>query len=181
VDDVKPDGPAAAAGVQIKDIILTADDRRIETLPALSGALYLHRIDQVVKLEILRGNEKKTLYVPAIESRDHMDELLDTVNPENSLIPRLGVLAIDLTPDLRTRLGSALRIPSGVVVVGRAVDLIMPDTGLLAADIIHQLNTTSIDSTDTLRSAVGALKIGDPVVLQVERDGGLLWVSFEME
>ena len=181
VDDVKPDGPAAAAGVQIKDIILTADDRRIETLPALSGALYLHRIDQVVKLEILRGNEKKTLYVPAIESRDHMDELLDTVNPENSLIPRLGVLAIDLTPDLRTRLGSALRIPSGVVVVGRAVDLIMPDTGLLAADIIHQLNTTSIDSVDTLRSAVGALKIGDPVVLQVERDGGLLWVSFEME
>ena len=97
VVDVKPDGPAAAAGLQIQDIILTADDRRIETLPSLSSALYLHRLDQVVKLEILRGNEKKILYVPAIESRDHMDELLDAVNPENSLIPRLGVLAIDLT------------------------------------------------------------------------------------
>jgi serine protease Do len=181
VDDVKPDGPAAAAGLQIQDIILTADDRRIETLPSLSAALYLHRLDQVVKVEILRGNEKKTLYVPAIEQRDHMDELLDTVNPENSLIPRLGVLAIDLAPDLRSRLGSSLRIPSGVVVVGRAVDLIMPDTGLQAADIIHQLNTTSIDSMDTLRAAVGALKTGDAVVLQVERDGGLMYVSFEME
>jgi serine protease Do len=63
VDDVKPDGPAAAAGLQIQDIILTADDRRIETLPSLSAALYLHRLDQVVKLEILRGIEKKTLYV----------------------------------------------------------------------------------------------------------------------
>src|ERR1700681_4741362 len=59
VDDVKPDGPAAAAGLQIQDIILTADDRRVETLPSLSSALYLHRIDQVVKLEILRGNERK--------------------------------------------------------------------------------------------------------------------------
>ena len=87
VDDVKPDGPAAAAGLQIQDIILTADDRRIETLPSLSAALYLHRLDQVVKLEILRGNEKKTLFVPAIEQRDHMDELLDAVNPDNSLIP----------------------------------------------------------------------------------------------
>jgi len=77
-------------------------------------------------------------------------------------------------------LGS-LRIPSGVVVVGRAADLIMPDTGLLASDIIHQLNTTSIDSMDGLRAAVGTLKTGDPVVLQVERDGGLLYVSFELE
>jgi serine protease Do len=180
VDDVTPDGPAAAAGLKVQDIILSADDRRIETLPSLSAALYLHRIDQVVKLEILRGTERKTLYVPAIESRDHMDELLDAVNPENSLIPRLGVLAIDLTPELRPRLG-ALRIPSGVVVVGRAADLIMPDTGLQAGDIIHQLNTTPIDSMDTLRTAVGVLKTGDAVVLQVERDGGLQYVSFEME
>ena len=180
VVDVTPDGPAAAAGLKIQDIILTADDRRIETLPSLTAALYLHRLDEVVKLEILRGTEKKVLYVPAFEHRDPMDELLDAVNPENSLISRLGVLAIDLSPDLHTRLG-ALRIPSGVVVVGRAADLILPDTGLQAGDIIHQLNTTSIDSVDALRTAVNALKPGDPVVLQVERDSGLLYVSFEME
>ncbi len=180
VDDVKPDGPAAAAGLKIQDIILTADDRRIETLPSLSAALYLHRLDQVVKLEILRGTERKTLYVPAIEQHDHMDELLDAVSPENSLISRLGILGIDLTDNLRSRLG-ALRIPSGVVVVGRAADLILPDTGLQAGDIIHQLNTTSIDSMDTLRTNVRALKSGDPVVLQVERDGGLQYLSFEME
>ena len=180
VDDVIPDGPAAAAGLKIQDIILTADDRRIETLPSLSAALYLHRLDEVVKLVVLRGNERKTLYVPAIEQHDHMDELLDAVNPENSLIPRLGVLAIDLTADLRSRLG-AVRIPSGVVVVGRAADLILPDTGLQAGDVIHQLNTTPIDSMDTLRATVGALKNGDAVVLQVERAGGLLYVSFEME
>jgi len=180
VVDVTPGGPAEAAGLKIQDIILRADDRRIETLPSLSAALYLHRLDEVVKLEILRGSQRMTLYVPAIEHRDHMDELFDAVNPENSLIPRLGVLAIDITPDLRTRLGQ-LRIPSGVIVVGRAADLITPDTGLQAGDIIHQLNTTSIDSVDTLRKAIAELKTGDPVVLQVERDDGLTYVSFELE
>lgn len=180
VVDVTPDGPAAAAGLQIQDIILSADDRRIETLPSLSSALYLHRIDQVVKLEVLRGSEKKTLYIPAIERRDRMDELYDAVNPENSLISRLGVLAIDLTSDLASQLGS-LRIPSGVVVVGRAADLILPDTGLQTGDIIHRLNTTAIDSMETLRAALNKLKAGDPVALQVERDGGLLYVSFEIE
>jgi serine protease Do len=181
VVDVKPDGPAAAAGLKIQDIILTADDRRIETLPALTSALYLHRVDEVVKLEILRDTERKTLYIPAIEHRDQMDQLLDAVNPENSLVPKLGVLAIDLTGDLGSKLRSALRIPSGVIVVGREADLITPDTGLQAGDVIHQLNTTSIDSVATLRSAIGALKTGDPVVLQVERDDGLSYVSFEME
>jgi serine protease Do len=177
--DVQPDGPAAAAGLQIQDIILAADDRRIETLPTLSAALYLHRLDQPVKLEILRGKERKTLYVPAIEHHDHMDELLDAINPDNSLVPRLGVLGMDLTDNLRSRLN--LRIPSGVVVVGRAVDLIMPDTGLQAGDVIHSLNTTPIDSMEALRAAVDKLKTGDPVVLQVERSDGLMYVSFEME
>ena len=180
VVDVKPDGPAASAGLKIQDIILTADDRRIETLPSLTAALYLHRIDQVLKLEIQRGSEKKILYVPAIEHHDQMDQLLDAANPENSLISRLGILGVDLTPDLRSQLGS-LRVPSGVIVVGRAADLILPDTGLQAGDLIHQLNTTSIDSMDTLRAAVRDLKTGDPVVLQVEREGGLMYLSFEME
>ena len=66
--------------------------------------------------------------------------------------------------------------------VGRAVDLITPDTGLQAGDIIHQLNTSCQSiQVETLRAAVGELKPGDAVVLQVERDGGLMYVSFEME
>jgi serine protease Do len=180
VVDVTPDGPAASAGLQIQDIVVAADDRRIETLPSLSAALYLHRLDQVIKMVVLRGKERKTLFIPAIEKHDHMDELLDAVNPENSLIPRLGVLAIDITPELKARLGS-LRVPSGVIVVGRTADLIMPDTGLQAGDIIHQLNTTPIDSVEALRTAVGALKTGQAVALQVERDDGLAYVSFEVE
>ncbi|HEY6338232.1 MAG TPA: trypsin-like peptidase domain-containing protein [Candidatus Sulfotelmatobacter sp.] len=181
VADVKPDGPAASAGLKIQDIILSADDRRIETLPSLSAALYLHRIDQVLKLEILRNGEKKILYVPAIEHHDQMDQLLDAANPANSLISRLGILGIDLTPDLRSQLGGSLRVLSGVIVVGRAADLILPDTGLQAGDLIHRLNTTSIDSMDTLRATVNELKTGDAVVLQIERDGGLMFLSFEME
>ena len=180
VVDVKPDGPAASAGLQIQDIILSADDRRIETLPSLTAALYLHRIDQVVKLEVLRGTERKILYVPAIENRDQMDQLFDQVNRENSLIQRLGILAIDITPDLHSQLGS-LRIASGVIVVGRAADLLMADTGLLAGDVIHSVNGVAVDSMEALRAALDGLKTGDPVVLQVERDGGLMYVSFELE
>ena len=68
-----------------------------------------------------------------------------------------------------------------MLVVGRAADLIRPETGLQAGDVIHQLNTTPIQSMEALRTAVGQLKAGDSVVLQVERDNGLRYESFEME
>jgi len=180
VDDVKPDGPAAGAGLQIQDIVLSADDRRVETLPSISAALYLHRLDRVLELEVLRGHERKTIYVPAVEHHDPMDQLLDAVSTERSLIPRLGILAIDFTTDLNAAVGS-LRIPSGVLVVGRAADLIRPETGLQAGDVIHQLNTTPIQSMEALQTAVRQLKAGDSVALQVERDNGLRYESFEME
>ncbi len=161
-----------------------ADDRRIETLPSLSSALYLHRLDEVVKLQILRGNEKKTLYVPAIEQHDHMDELLDKVNPENSLIPRLGVLGVDHHHRTNCAPGSdPLRIPSGVIVVGLAADLILPETGLQAGDLqfTNSIQPPSSRWTHS-RAAVRSLKSGEAaVVFKLSVPAACSIVSFELE
>jgi S1-C subfamily serine protease len=43
------------------------------------------------------------------------------------------------------------------------------------------VNKTSVDSLDSLRAALRDLKPNAPVVLQVERDGQLQWLAFEME
>ncbi|HYK51628.1 MAG TPA: trypsin-like peptidase domain-containing protein, partial [Terriglobales bacterium] len=184
VDDVTPNGPAESAGLQVRDIVLTADDRPIQTMAALTAATYLHNPDRLLKLEILRGtdskSEKKILYVPAVEKHDQMDLLIDATDPQNSLVPRLGVLALDITDQLHAAIGTT-RLPGGVVVVGRAADLTVSDSGLQTGDIIHSLNTRKIDSVETLRSAVRDLKSGAAVVLQIERDGGLQYLAFEME
>jgi serine protease Do len=180
VDDITPEGPAASAGLQVQDIILTADDRPIETMSALTAATYLHNPDHPVKLEILRGKEKTVLYVPAVEKHDQMDLLMDATDPEKSLVPQLGVLAVSITDALRSAIGTT-RIAGGVVVVGRAANLIVSDSGLQTGDIIHALNTRPIDSVEMLRSAVRELKPGAAVVLQIEREGGLQYLAFEME
>jgi len=181
IDDVIPGGPAEAAGLKVQDIVLSADGRRIETLPAFSAALYLHPTDEVLKLEVLRGREKKTLEIPVLEKKDQMDALADVTSHETNVVPRLGILAVAMTDDLRTRLGVDLRIPNGVVVLAQAAELISPETGLRQGDIIHSLNQKPIDSLDALRNAIHGIKAGDPVAMQVERDGGLQYVAFEME
>lgn len=178
--DVTPGGPADSAGLKIGDVIVSADERAVDTLPALTAAMYLHPLDEVMKLVVLRGNERKTLEVPVLEHRDPMDKFMDTVDPQHSLVRRLGILAVDLDPQLKSVFGD-LRISSGVVVVARAADLLGPETGLRTGDVIHSVNSTSVDSVESLRARVKEIKPGSAVVLQVERDGKLEWVAFEME
>ena len=180
ISDVNPSGSAEAAGLKTGDIVVSADDRPIDTLPALTAAMYLHPLDEVMKLVVLRGGEKKILYVAVSEHRDQMDKLVDAVNPDESLILRLGILAIDVNDQIRSMVGD-LRVSNGVVVIARAANLIGPDTGLKTGDVIHTMNATPVDSVDSLRRLLRGLKPNAAVVLQVERDSQLQWLAFEME
>jgi len=180
VCDVTPDGPAESAGVKVGDIVVSADDRPIDTISALTAAMYLHPIDEPLKLVVKRGSEQKTLTVPVIEARNPMEKLIDEVDPDKSLVQPLGILAVDLNDQFRSVIGD-LRLPDGVLVIARAAELIGPETGLKTGDVIHSVNGGPIDSVESLRTALKDLKPNSPVVLQVERDGGLQWLAFEMD
>ena len=180
ISDVTPKGPADTAGIKAEDIILAIDGRPMLGLPGLTAALYLHPTDQLLKVDVLRGTEKLSLNVVAIQARDRMDQLTDVVDPRKSHIERLGIFAVDLGGELRSMLPD-LRVPSGVIVIGQAAQFNSANTGLRTGDVIHALNRFPIESLQQLRSAVAKLKTGDPVVLQIERQGQLQYVAFEME
>ena len=180
ISDVAPGGPAEAAGLQIGDIVISADGRHIDTLPAFAAVMYLHPLDEVLTLVVKRGTTEKTLSIPVLEHRDEMDKLMDAVDPEKSLVQRLGILAVDLDDRLRSMIPQ-LRISSGVVVAARALSLLGPDTGLKTGDVIHSVNGVPIDSVDSLRTRLNQLQPNTPIALQVERDGKLQWLAFEAE
>jgi serine protease Do len=180
IDDVRPGGPAEAGGLKIGDIVLQADGRTIGTLPGFTAALYLHPLDESLKLEVLRGTERKTLWIAALEMKDAMDSLPDLANSRDNLVSRLGILALDLNDNLRSLLGP-FRNPSGVVVVARVADFTSSTTGLQTGDVIHSVNQTPVDSLASLRAALRQIKPRDSVALQVERGGGFEWLAFDME
>lgn len=103
------------------------------------------------------------------------------IRRRNSFSPKLGVFAVDFKPQLPSVVLHDVSVPSGVVVVALTPG---PDTEsrrFHAGDIIHTLNNTPMKSVEQLRSALHQLKAGDPVVLQVERQGKLHYVPFDME
>lgn len=110
-----------------------------------------------------------------------MDKLMDAVDPEKSLVPRLGILAIDLNEQFRSLI-EELRISQWG---GRCRPRCRasrsrhrPQSRRCDSCLKHH---APIDSVNSLRAIIGDLKPNSPVVLQVERDGKLQWLAFEIE
>ena len=55
------------------------------------------------------------------------------------------------------------------------------ETGLIAGDTIHSMNGASVTCIDDLRTALGQLKPRSAVVLQIERNGQLSFLGFELD
>jgi serine protease Do len=177
ISDVSPQGPGAAAGLKMQDIVSSVDGRQITGLPRFAAALALHPSNQPLLLNVLRGSQKISLIVPAVERHDTEDDLADFIEPQN-LIAHLGVFVHDLDGKVCAVLGY-VRIPSGVVVVAQSPELNSYTSSLQAGDILHSLNQAPIDSVQQLRSMLQNVKPGEPIVLQIERTGKLQYVAFD--
>jgi serine protease Do len=179
VADVAPGSAAQAAGVQLNDVILSFDGRPIDSEAALTTARYLHPASEPIRLVLQRGAKRIELKVQGRE-RPKVADLADFVDATRGLIRELGILGVDVGPRLRGVIPPLL-IVGGVVVAARTLDATSPGSGLQRGDVIHAVNRKEIDSVETLRHTLRDVEPGTPVVIQIERNGTLAYLSFDME
>ena len=177
--DVYPNSPAAKAGLRINDVILSVEGKPMENGRQFDVTVYQRPIGQPVNIEVGRGLQRLTLRVPVTERRDEADRFLDMVTPEQNLISRLGILALDVTPELASVI-PGLRAPNGVVVAGVALAS-EGTSGPLPGDVIHAVNGTSVRTIADLRAAIGQVAPDSVAVLQVGRQGRLRFLTVTLE
>ncbi len=177
VSDVTPGGPADNAGLKIQDVIVSVDGAPIGSLPLFSHSLNLHKTGEHAKVVVLRGSERAQLDIILAERPHKADSLVDMTDPEKNLVRPLSILGIELTLDLAQTLPD-LRIPTGVIVAARTLGSRTAEIPLQTGDVIHALNGTTITTLDALRAALDKQKPATAVVLQIERYGQLIFVSF---
>jgi len=177
--DVYPGSPAAKAGLRINDMILSVDGKPMENGRQFDVTLYQRRPGTTVNLEVGRALQRLTLRVPVVERRDEVDRFRDMVTPEQNLIARLGILGLDLTPEL-ARLIPGAREAHGVVVAGVAADA-QGTAGPLPGDVIYGVNGAEVRTLTDLRSAIGRIAADSTAILQVGRQGQLRFLSVTLE
>jgi serine protease Do len=178
VSDVLPGGPALEAGLRIGDVLLTIDGRMAESIPYVSFRLMSVSAGEKVHLEVLRGQERMAFDVTVIEHTDNMDQITALADPEKSLVRPLGILGIEIDKKV-AEMASDLRDPFGVIVAARTGG--GAEIPLNTGDVIRTLNGEPMTTLDRLRTVLADLKPGAPVVLQIQRDDRLLYVSFTLE
>jgi serine protease Do len=179
ISDIRPEGAAEAAGLQIGDIVLAVDDRLIPSLPDFITALYLHPIDQVLKIDVLRGTSQMSFNVPVKVYHENIDALADVPELHKTLIRKLSIFVTDLDDRVKPLLPSN-RSDSGIIVVAQTAGP-NADAGLQTGDIIRAIDRTPLQSTSQFQAIVRDVRSGDPVVLQIERGGTLQYLAFEMD
>ena len=176
--DVYPNSPGAKAGLKVGDVIYSIDGKPMENGRQFDVTLY-PRLGRKVSLEVGRGLQRITLQVPVVERHDEADRFRAMVTPEQNLIARLGVLGLDLTPDL-IRLIPGIRDQHGVVVAGVAADA-EGQTAPQSGDVIYGVNGEPVRTLGDLRTAIGKIAPGGTAVLQVGREGQLRFITITLE
>jgi serine protease Do len=177
--DVYPNSPAARAGLRINDVILSVEGKPMENGRQFDVTVYQRPVGDTVHLEVGRGLQRLPLRVGVVERRDDADRFRDMVTPEQNLIPRLGILALEVTPELASVI-PGLRMPNGVVVAGAALTS-EGTAGPLPGDVIYGVNGASIRTIADLRTAIAQVPADSGAVLQIGRQGRLRFIAVTLD
>ncbi|HTM48542.1 MAG TPA: trypsin-like peptidase domain-containing protein, partial [Bryobacteraceae bacterium] len=98
VADVEPGGPSEVGGLRTRDIVLSLDGRRIDYERDFELTFFRRQKGDKVSVRVLRGGKElpQPIVIDVSEQEDDEDVLADSVKPENNLVPRLGILCIEI-------------------------------------------------------------------------------------
>jgi S1-C subfamily serine protease len=160
--------------------VVSLNGQNVDSARQMQVNLYRYAVGARIDVEVLRNGSKQVFHVVTVERHDDPQRFADMVDPTHNLVKRLGILGIDVDEKV-TALLPGLRKHYGVVVAARGGDAAYSGEDLQLGDVIYSVNAMTVTDVASLRKALDGLQDTDPLVLQVERDGRLMYVTMEVE
>ncbi|HVP53704.1 MAG TPA: trypsin-like peptidase domain-containing protein [Candidatus Eisenbacteria bacterium] len=180
LEDVTPGSSAAKAGLKVGEVITAVGGKAVGDVKEFATLLFDYKIGETAPISVVRDGKEVTVDVTVAERPDDPQRFADMVTGPGNVVARLGIVGITVSDEVRKMLPD-LRIPSGVIVAARTPSSMLLGEGPEPGDVIHSVNTTPVKDIGGLKQALRGLHSGDPIVLQVERDGALSYLVMEYE
>lgn len=176
VADVQANGPAARAGLQSGDVILTYNGRELTSSNDLSLAVADTRVGDLANLKVLRAGKEMNFSVRVGERPADVAENFQSSGTQRH--GKLGVTVENITPQAARQMNLSSSVGALVTEVqpGSPAD----EAGIRPGDVIRSINQDAVNSSSDLMAAVQRLKNGDTVRLKVMRNDQTLFLAFEL-
>ena len=181
LEDVSPGSEADKSGLKVGDIIVRVGGKPVDNVRQFALDLYIYKIGQKAEIGVLHDGKERTVSVPVIERPDDPTRFADFVSGPDNLVNRLGIVAINISGELKEMLGGDLRIPGGVLVAAKTPTSSLLGEGPQPGDVIHAINGAPIQDLAELKAHLRQIKRGQAIVLQIERSGDLSYLVLESE
>ncbi len=176
VSNVQPDGPAAGAGLEHGDILLSLNGDKIEDVNELRLKVSMMKPGTRVDLSVYRDGKQIEVPVTLGEMPTQFERAsIDSVEESGDA---MGGLSVDeLTPAIARELRLS---PSTRGVVVSSVDGASPaaKAGLERGDVIEEVNRNPVDGVSEFDQAMAANR-GKSILLLVDRSGDTRYVLLE--
>ena len=157
ITQVMPGGPAEAAGLQPRDVIVALDGLKVPDAAALRFQIGLRAPDRTVALDILRAGERMSVEaILRVADRPVRPRRAGPGEAENLL----RLQGLSLTED-----------QGGIMVAGVAPMSAGARAGIMVGDRIVAVGNTKVNRIEQLHEAVTAAPPDRPVLIEVDRQG----------
>jgi len=169
VSNVEEGSPAAKAGLEAGDVILTIDGRPVDGSADLSRTIRGLKPGTKVKLNVWRAGKSRDVTIAVGEFKDEDTENVAEAKGGKAEAPKPGKLGLAVT-EIPPEQKKALKLNGGVAV--EAVDGAALAAGIQPGDVILRVNNTDIPNVKAFNDAVAKVETKKPVALLVRDENG---------
>ncbi len=177
VAEIVEDSPADKAGLQVQDVIIELDGKKVEDVVQLSKDIASRAPGTNVELTIIRDGKKKTV---TVELGELPDDTKEPVRKSENLYDKLGFQVANLSRDLARRYNLDPS-ESGVVVVQVRPNSNAREAGLTEGALIKRVNRKRVKNVRDFERVVADIQSGDTILLYVKQRGANIFIAFEVE
>lgn len=173
VASVTADSPAAEAGIEVGDVVLSFDGTTVESMRNLPRLVARTAIGKTVDVVILRNDKKKTVKVTIgrLPESQKAEAAAKTEEDEPEKTSLLGLSISPMTDELRSRFKINKDV-SGVVITEVDPDSDAARKNISAGNVIVEAKGTKVKSPEEVKAQVeAAKKSGRKSVLLLLADG----------
>ncbi len=176
VAKVLDDSPAQQAGLQVGDVIVEFNGKKVTRSSSLPPIVGRTQVGKPAKVTIIRNKSKLTIMVTIAQLPDEITTVKENTEEEKEV--KKSVLGMSVKKlDKVTK--KQMKIDSGVIVEDVDLDGAAKIAGIRKGDVIGMLDNRSINSVEEFTSIAEGLEPGKSIAILIHRSTGPVFLAIK--